>query len=622
MSNKTKETQNIPILFCMNNDYIEQLIVVITSILENNAASDFTFYIFHNEKFKEENKKLLKNFDNKRCKFIYKCISNSLLENFTLTDSERKDISLDTYSRFFAPKFITEYDKVIYLDCDIIVNKDIAPLYSINLDDNYIAGVEERCLYQTDYIKSKLHFSKDEVYINCGVLLMNLKKMREDNFLDKIISQYPTLLPFIKYSDQDILNLMAKGKIKKIDCIYNMTTFHVKDLPNKRNKAVIIHYTGKDKPWTLGKYPNELNSLYLQYYEKSFLSKQQKVKNFCVYHAPAYIFENELIQPIQTGTYGTYNGMDMLQSSSDQEIDYKNKNYGELTAWYWVWKNYIPSHKNLEYIGFCHYRRFLDYKNYTKDTNFLQIIPLSKFIDKFNNEYTPIKAYEAIKGYDIILPKKHTIEKRMTVEQQYLDYHPKRDLDILKNIIKRDYPEYVEAMDKVLKSESAYFCLLFTMKTKYYCDFMKFTFDILSKLEKESDWSQYNDYNNIRIPAYLIERFFNVWLEYNKNKYNLKILEKDAYIFEEYLSNNKQCTIERKFIIKLFNIISVFKIRNYKNKVKYYFLGIPVVKSKHVGGRKVWKVLGLPIFKIRKMSNGITTKYYIFNIPVMKISRK
>ena len=177
-------------------------------------------------------------------------------------------------------------------------------------------------------------------------------------------------------------------------------------------------------------------------------------------------------------------------------------------------------------------------------------------------------------------------------------------------------------MNNVLKSESAYFCLLFTMKTKYYCDFMKFSFDILSKLEKESDWSQYNDYNNIRIPAYLIERFFNVWLEYNKNKYNLKILERDAYIFEEYLSNNKQCTIERKFIIKLFNIISVFKIRNYKNKVKYYFLGIPVVKSQHVGGRKVWKVLGLPVFKIRKMSNGITTKYYIFNIPVMKISRK
>ena len=60
LSNKTKETQNIPILFCMSNDYIEQLIVVITSILENNTASDFTFYIFHNEKFKEENKKLLK----------------------------------------------------------------------------------------------------------------------------------------------------------------------------------------------------------------------------------------------------------------------------------------------------------------------------------------------------------------------------------------------------------------------------------------------------------------------------------------------------------------------------------------------------------------------------------
>ena len=59
LSNKTKETQNIPILFCINNDYIEQLIVVITSILENNTASDFTFYIFHNEKFKEENNQII-----------------------------------------------------------------------------------------------------------------------------------------------------------------------------------------------------------------------------------------------------------------------------------------------------------------------------------------------------------------------------------------------------------------------------------------------------------------------------------------------------------------------------------------------------------------------------------
>lgn len=73
----------------------------------------------------------------------------------------------------------------------------------------------------------------------------------------------------------------------------------------------------------------------------------------------------------------------------------------------------------------------------------------------------------------------------------------------------------------------------------------------------------------------------------------------------------------------LFNIIPLFKIRKEINNMKYILFGfIPLYGHKHIGGREVWKVLGLPIFKIRKMSNGITTKYYMFNIPVMKISRK
>lgn len=73
----------------------------------------------------------------------------------------------------------------------------------------------------------------------------------------------------------------------------------------------------------------------------------------------------------------------------------------------------------------------------------------------------------------------------------------------------------------------------------------------------------------------------------------------------------------------LFNFIPLFKIRKEINNMKYVLFGfIPLYGHKHIGGREVWKVLGLPIFKIRKMSNGITTKYYMFNIPVMKISRK
>lgn len=55
--------------------------------------------------------------------------------------------------------------------------------------------------------------------------------------------------------------------------------------------------------------------------------------------------------------------------------------------------------------------------------------------------------------------------------------------------------------------------------------------------------------------------------------------------------------------------------------IKLFFF-LPIYGWKQRGGRKVWKILGIPVFKIRKMANGITTKYYLFGIPVMKVSRK
>ena len=568
------EIQAIPILFCSSSKYIDQLIVTITSIIENNKDSYFVFYIFH-QNFTEEEKKNFECFNNQKAKVIFKKINTKTLKEFKLTDEGRLDISLDTYSRFFAPLLITDYDKIIYLDSDIIVNANIKDLYQINIDGYLLGGVEERCLYQTDYISSYLNFSKDDLYINTGVLLMNLKKMRQEQFFKKILLESKNLMPFIKYSDQDILNILAKGKIKKIDCIYNMTTTHVKDLPSKRNLAKIIHYTGKFKPWTLGDSNNEMSSLYFEYYKKSKSYEKQKIKNFCIYHKNAYRFENELISPIQTGSYGLHNEMDMLQACEGDEIDYKNKNYGELSAWYWVWKNYLPQNPHIEYIGFCHYRRMIDYFNISSGSSFLKVITLNQFIDKYNNCYNDKEIYEIIKNYDIILPQKNILHSGETVEEQYLSYHPQKDLELLKQIIKKDYPDYVDEMNKVLSSKQAYYCLLFTMKTSLFIQFMNFSFDILFKLEKLSDWKKYNSYCEIRTPAYLIERFFNIWLLHNTKKYGWKILERDAYIFSEYIEtssdNQQHCTDDANKKQKLEYVLMhplYFLWKKFKYKIK------------------------------------------------------
>lgn len=611
---------NLPIfsvLFCINSFYARQLVVLITSIQKNNPNKNFNFYIFHTDLSKHD-EVFLKELENQKCKLIFKKVDNTFLSNFKISDSARQDISLDTYSRYLAADLLPELDKILYLDTDTIVNGNLSPLYEIDLDTNWVGGIEERCLYKDKYVFDKLNFSKNEIYINAGVLLMNLKKMREDHFFEIFSTISEKCCSLITYSDQDILNLTARGKIKKLDCIYNMTPAHINDLPSKKVSAVIVHYTGKYKPWTLGTYCNDLNSLWLKYYNQSFLAKRQKVKVFCIYHTSAYRFENDMISPIQTGNYGLYNGMDMLQSCDGIQIDNKNKNYGELTAWYWVWKNYLQNHPDLEYVGFCHYRRMLDYTTFTQKSPFLQGISIQQFIDSFNNKYSSDLVYNAIKDYDIVLPRKYSIVPEATIEEQYLEFHPQKDLEILKQIIIEDYPDYIPAMNKVMNSKSAYFCLLFTMKKDIFIQFMEWSFDILSKLESKSDWSKYTSYFHIRVPAFLIERFFNVWLLHNSPKYGWKILERDGYIFYEYLNDNKS---NSKYELKLFNCLPIFKKNNRGKNIKFYILGLPLFKKKITSNKIKYDFFGLPCWKTRIKGN-IKRSYLFGFIPLFKRIKK
>ncbi len=85
---------------------------------------------------------------------------------------------------------------------------------------------------------------------------------------------------------------------------------------------------------------------------------------------------------------------------------------------------------------------------------------------------------------------------------------------------------------------------------------------------------------------------------------------------------NSQAKTE-KIKVKLFGFLPLAKIRKDEMSCKLNLFGfLPLYERKQVGGRKVYKFLGLPVFKVRKMANGITTKYYVLGLPVLKISRK
>lgn len=526
-------TKLIEVVLCANDLFVEQVNVVIASILINSTDCFYNIYIINsdfsikNKNITHKNEEIFKN-----VKIIFIDINkDNCFKDFYL---DSPYITKETFYRFLIPSLLPNLKKCIYLDCDLIVNDNLEKLWDIELNNAYVAGVEERVLYKNRYVFNTLKLTSEDVYINAGVLLLNLSLIRESKVFDKLFDIGPKILPILQYADQDLLNLILKGKIKKINHTFNMTTTHVQDLPKSKYNAVIYHYTGMLKPWTIGESESEVGFLYFKYLALSAYNSNIKVCNFCIYHKPSYVFETDAIKPIQTGTYDSKVNMDMLQASSDIQIDYKNRNYGELTAWFWVLNNFLSKNKYIEYVGFCHYRRMFDFsKRGTSRSPFITKINLKDFVFNYLNNYSSDNIYKLINEYDIVLPKKHIIEGYKSIEEQYLACHPKKDLDVLKSIIKQDFPSYYEDMRSFLQGNTGYFCLLFIMKSEFFVDFAKWVFALLTKMEGKVNWSVYTSYNDIRAPAYLIERFFNVWLNHNLKIFNFKILELDAFLVED-----------------------------------------------------------------------------------------
>lgn len=293
--------------------------------------------------------------------------------------------------------------------------------------------------------------------------------------------------------------------------------------------------------------------------------RNMPVKIFCVYHKDYEIFKSEVIEPIQTGCNFTDLDLGFLKDNTGDNIADKNPHYGELTAWYWVWKNYLVEHPEVEYIGFCHYRRFLDFQKKENKKSFSTKISPKILMKDFKNKYTNQEIYPMIINYDIILPKKYKMRKsRGTVYKQYIDNHPKIEIDKMISIIKQYYPEYITDMENYLNGNTSYFCLNFVLKREYFEELVEWVFDLLSKMEPNSNWEQYTEYSNIRTPAYLIERFINVWINYKVRTQGMKVLERKSYTIESSVirifPGIKIIKSEKHIVISVFNIkISIKK---------------------------------------------------------------
>lgn len=253
--------------------------------------------------------------------------------------------------------------------------------------------------------------------------------------------------------------------------------------------------------------------------------KSPKVKIFVGYFKRNIIFESEIYQPILTSSID-WEDPKLLRDDTGINISEKNKSYAELTGHYWVWKNFLQE-TDAEYIGFCHYRRFLDF-NLTRMPNVpFRPTQLNEFRETFK-KYTEDNILKCIEGYDVILPEKFKFEK--DIFTQYLEHHPPKDLALALDVIKDVYPEYLLAAMNFIASKEMYPCLHFIMKKELFNEYMEWMFNFLTILEQRADWSKYDKYMNVRMPAFIAERFFNVWLLHNIETKKLKTLNTTSVI--------------------------------------------------------------------------------------------
>lgn len=250
MENNDKNV--IPIFFATDNNYAPFLAVALTSLLDN-ASKDYFYKIYVlttnlKREYAEQLNLICHDARPDGASIEFVSLGEEMEKssgNFHLRDYYSKE----TYCRVFIPRVFSQYDKVLYLDCDIVVTGDISELYNIDIGDNILGAASEEVMMEYDvfgtYVEKALGIPRED-YFSAGVLLINAKKYREDDIESKFIKLMNTYT-FRVTQDEDYLNVLCNGKVKMVDLGWNKSAFKSDKFDDKNLK--LIHYKINWKPW-------------------------------------------------------------------------------------------------------------------------------------------------------------------------------------------------------------------------------------------------------------------------------------------------------------------------------------------------------------------------------------
>lgn len=256
----------IPVAFTPDENYIIPTCVAIVSMLRNKKKNTkYKFYIVISDKFNKEYLKFFERIEELEREFDYQVISfdSDIFDSQKITT---RHLTTSAYYRLALSELLTEYDKCLYQDGDILVNTDLQEMFDVDLDAFYVAGIRAIDKFQeTEQNQAEMRkwgFPSFDNYIISSNLVMNLFKIRENGLTEEFKRRMGRGYPS---EDQDVINLCCYGGIFFLPLKFGMLNrwlynnalgemkkqiYTYEEILEAKKFPAIVHFAGKNtKPW-------------------------------------------------------------------------------------------------------------------------------------------------------------------------------------------------------------------------------------------------------------------------------------------------------------------------------------------------------------------------------------
>lgn len=281
------------VCFVINRNYIGQLKTTVYSFYLNNRGNHF-FYVMESD-LQESDYLQLKEFVSKiGCEIKFYKIDNEIFKN---AKKMKSDFSYTTYYKFFIFKYLSHLPRVLYLDCDIVVNHNIESFYNAEYKNILVVNKDKEVMRSNKKHIKLITGNKKNNYFNAGVILFNLNNYKEycNKYFDDLLNFLNNNAESLTMHDQDVFNSVFYNKVDFVSNKYNFfaipKSFIQVLLPISFKKdKYIIHYVGF-KPWKKG-YVGLFKRIYKKYYK---LTKNITEINYFEKYSLLYKIKNTLI---------------------------------------------------------------------------------------------------------------------------------------------------------------------------------------------------------------------------------------------------------------------------------------------------------------------------------------